>query len=188
MRKNYLSIRDICQIAIFVALIIVLAQVRIPMPYSVPVTLQSFVIPFSAVVLGAKHGTIAAVVYVLLGAVGLPVFSGAAGGFGGIGAIVGPTGGFILTFPLYAFLAGWGADRGRRVWLAVGLIVGLVLFFLCGMLQFALVTGQGLRAAFGVTVFPFFFPIPTELIKVLFVWVLGPRVRGLMHRALQQNG
>ena len=182
MHKSFLSIRDICQIAIFTAVIAVLSPMAIPMPYGVPLTLQSFIIPFSAVVLGARRGAVATIAYVLLGVVGLPVFSGFSGG---AGMLIGPTGGFILAFPIYAWLAGWGADRETPLWRTVGLISGVVLFFLMGTLYFSLVMGQRLGVALAATVLPF---IPTELLKLLGVWFLGPRVRVTLRRALRQTG
>jgi len=158
-------------IAIFTAVIAVLSPLAIPMPYGMPLTLQSFVVPFSALVLGAKRGTIAVIAYVLLGAIGLPIFSNF---MSGLGVLLGPTGGFIFGFPVYAFLVGWGADRGRWYWLLGGLLVGVVVFFGMGMAYFALVTGNSLAVAFTATTLQF---LPTEAIKLVLVWVLGRKVR-----------
>jgi len=176
--KKFLSVREICCIAIFTALIAVLSPLAIPMPYGVPMTLQSFIIPFSAVVLGAKRGVIATIAYVLLGAMGLPIFSNFGGG---LAWLVGPTGGFLLGFPVYACLAGWGADRGRRTILAAGLFVGVILFYTGGMVHFSLVTGRSLAEAFAIAVLPF---LPTEALKLALVWILGQNIR----TALEKSG
>ena len=170
-QAKFLSIRDICSIAIFTALIAALSPLSIPTPVGVSITLSSFVVPFAAVVLGAKRGTIAAIAYILLGAMGLPIFSNFAGG---ASMLIGPTGGFLFGFPLYAFLAGWGADRDRWFWLAGSLSLGVTLFFAMGMLQFSFVTGNTLAASFTMVVLTF---VPTEIIKLVLVWVLGRHVR-----------
>ncbi len=80
-------IRDICYIALFTALIAVLAQISIPLPGGVPLTLQTFAVPLAGLVLGSKRGTIATAVYVLLGAVGVPVFAGFSVGRGSLGLL-----------------------------------------------------------------------------------------------------
>ena len=95
-----------CHISIFAAIIAVCAQVSLPMPYGVPLTLQTFAIQLAGVVLGPKKGALAALVYITLGAVGVPVFAGFTGG---MGIVLGVTGGFILSFPLLALLAGIGS-------------------------------------------------------------------------------
>ena len=104
--------------AMFAAVIAVLAQIAFPLPSGVPVTLQTFAVALTGVVLGAKLGTISTFIYILLGAVGVPVFSGFNGG---LGAIVGKTGGFIWGFLFLAFFAGAGAammkgapDSGKK--------------------------------------------------------------------------
>ncbi|MCL2589005.1 MAG: biotin transporter BioY [Oscillospiraceae bacterium] len=174
MQTKFLSIRDICYIAIFTAVIAALSPLSIPMPY-VSITLSSFVIPFSAVVLGAKRGTIATIAYLLLGAMGMPIFSNFGGG---LGMLFGPTGGFLFAFPLYAFFAGWGADRNHWIWLTAGLLFGVALLYLGGILQWCLVTGNSPAIAF-TWVVPL---LPTEALKVVLAGVLGRKVRSVLAR------
>ena len=179
MSKRALSVRDMCYVAVFTAVIVVLSQIRIPMPLGVPMTLQTFVIPLAGVVLGAKLGSLSVLSYVLLGAVGLPVFSGSFGAFGGFSALLGPTGGFIIAFPFYAYAAGRGAGHGRGKYLIFGLFIGMIFTYLLGFGQFALVTGSDLRTSLFTVVIPF---IPTEVIKLAFVWILGPAMRTRLER------
>ena len=80
MQKSKISIQDICSIAIMTALIAVMAQISIPMPLGVPMTMQTFAITLAGIVLGSKRGALSAIVYLLLGAVGVPVFAGFSGG------------------------------------------------------------------------------------------------------------
>ena len=174
-----LSIQDLCLIGVFAAIIVVLGQISIPMPYGVPMTLQTFIIPFAGIVLGAKRGTLATLIYVILGAVGLPVFAGFAGG---ISIVFGPTGGFILSFPIMAWLAGKAAEKEHILWLFAGLTTGTLLNFLCGMLMFSLITSNSLATAFLACVLPF---IPTAIIKIILSGILGRRIKKLFTTPLQ---
>ena len=198
MKSKRLSTRDVCHIAIFTAIIAVVSQINIPMPAGVPMTLQTFIIPLAGLVLGTKRGTIATVVYVLLGAVGVPVFTGFQGG---IGVVLGVTGGFIVSFPLLAAAAGIGmkAALARRGGTAddgvnslrmgrfgfyrpihVGLIAGAVLNYLVGMLWFSVVTKTTLSGAFTMVVLPF---LITTVIKIAIAAWLGPKLRIILVKA-----
>ena len=182
----------ICYVALFTAVIIVLSQLPgIPLPGGVPMTLQTLIIPMAGVVLGTAMGTGSAVLYVLLGLVGLPVFSGFKGG---LGVILGPTGGFILSFPLMAFFAGLGANAIkdpnakkllREGALYLGLLVGTVLNYLVGTLWFAgvymgAVNRETLATGFSACVLPF---IPTTILKIILAGILGNLLRKALVRA-----
>ena len=93
--KSKFSVRDICYAGLFAAVIAVMAQISIPMPLGVPMTMQTFAITLAAVVLGSKLSAIASLVYLALGAVGVPVLANFSGGFD---KFVGPTGGFLISF------------------------------------------------------------------------------------------
>lgn len=169
--------RDLCFIGVFVAMIIGVSQIPpIPLPGGVPITLQTFIIPLAGAVLGAKKGAIAAFIFILLGAIGLPVFHGFSGG---IGHILGPTGGFIFSFPLMAFVVGFGADRWHKIWLALGLIVGVVVNLGLGMLWFSFVMEVSLQAAFFAAVAPF---VIIELGKMVGVFVVSLSLREVLKR------
>lgn len=177
MNKQKLTVKDHCFIGIFAAIICVLGQLSIPMPYGVPMTLQTFVIPLAGVVLGAKKGTLATIIYVLLGTIGLPVFAGFSGG---IGIVLGSTGGFILSFPIMALAAGLGADSGKKIWLILGLVIGAIINYLCGMLMFSVITASTLNTAFIVCVLPF---ILTSIIKMVLVYIGGLNIKKRMNKA-----
>ena len=100
---NRQKITTIVLCALFAAITAVLSQIAIPMPSGVPVTLQTFAIALCGFYLCTARATVSTVVYVLLGAVGVPVFSGFKGG---IASIVGPTGGFIIGFIAMAAISG----------------------------------------------------------------------------------
>ena len=172
-----MQVKDICLIGMFTALIVVCSQLSIPMPAGVPMTLQTFIIPLAGIVLGAKRGTIATCIYLLLGAVGLPVFAGFSGG---VGILFGMTGGFLLSFPLMALCAGLGSRHDNKVKTAVGLIIGAVLNYIVGMIMFAALTDSSMGYAFTACVLPF---IPTAIIKIVLAEIIGLQMKKLLRRA-----
>lgn len=130
-----LSIRAICFVALFAAIISVLSILQIPTPWGVPFTLQTFAIALCAYVLGAKYGTFSTIVYILVGAVGLPVFAGMTSGFG---VIMGPTGGYIIGFILMALFCGIGFSffkKGKK---------GIIFLILLSLLGLACCHGIGI--------------------------------------------
>jgi biotin transport system substrate-specific component len=151
-KKKAMTTRELCYIAMFAAVTAVCAQIRIPQPGGVDFTLQAWAVSLAGLVLGPKNGTIAALVYVLIGAVGAPVFAGFTGGFG---VIMRPTGGFILSFPVVALLAGLGGRKGGIVWAVLGLAAGSLFNWTVGLFWFNWVTEFGLTVSFGYAVAPF---------------------------------
>ena len=167
--RSAFSVREICYSGLFAAVIAVMAQLSIPMPGNVPMTMQTFAITLAAVVLGAKLSTVSSVIYLLLGAVGLPVLANFSGGFD---KFVGPTGGFLLSFPLMAFLIGWGADhrhafRGAYV---LALIAGTAVNYVVGTVMYCALLHAPLATGFAACVLPF---IPTAIIKAILASVIG---------------
>ena len=169
--KRKITSRELCFIALFAAIISVVSQLSIPMPYGVPMTLQTFIIPLVGMVLGAKNGMISTVIYLLLGAIGIPVFAGFQGS---IASFFGPTGGFLISFPLMAFFAGWGAEKNNKVSLLLGLVLGAISNFVFGIIIFSFVTSSPLHIAFVATTLPF---IPTAIIKIFLIFIFGNKIR-----------
>src|SRR5437867_9472385 len=103
--------RGIALSATFAALISVASPVSIPLDpiTQVPITLQVFFVYLAAALLGARYGALSMVVYLVLGAVGLPVFAGPSG----TAALLGPTGGYLFAFPIATLLGGYVARRRR---------------------------------------------------------------------------
>lgn len=171
MPRAKLTIRDLCLISLFTALTAVMAQISIPMPMGVPMTMQTFAISLAGVLLGSRKGFFSALVYVLLGTAGLPVFASFRGG---PGIVAGATGGFILSFPLMAWIIGMGAEKASKASTALGLVCGTSVNYICGMIMFSAVTGNSLRAAFFACVVPF---IPTAVIKAAAAGILGFKLK-----------
>ena len=173
MKKQSLHIRDLCMIGLFTAVIVIMAQIVIPMPFGVPFTMQTFAITLAGIVLGSKNGAIASIIYVMLGAIGLPVFANFTGGWQ---SIAGPTGGFILSFPLMTYVIGLGMEL-RSQWKGfsiLALVLGTCLNLFCGALMFSAITGSPLVAGITACVVPF---IPATVIKAVLAYVLGFNIR-----------
>ena len=169
--SKMLSVRDLCHIGILIAIISICAQIHIPIPLGVPLTLQTFAIMLSGIILGVKKGMICTFIYILLGAFGAPVFSSFSGG---LGIIFGRTGGFILSFPVLALTAGIGINKGNRIWLTLWLVIGFIINFFCGVVMFSAVMSMSLSVAFGFAAAPF---IPTELIKIVILIIFGNKIK-----------
>ena len=125
--KRSVAPRDLARAGLFAALTVVCTYLTIPLPTGVPLTLQTFAVALGGFLLGPVYGTLAVLVYLLLGAAGLPVFSGFTGG---LGRFFGPTGGFLWGFPLLA--AGCGLLRKKPFLLR--LLPGLCGLLLCHLL------------------------------------------------------
>ncbi len=137
------------------------AQVAVPLPFSpVPVTGQTFAVLLAGAVLGARRGALAQLLYLVEGAAGLPVF---AGGAGGAHVLLGPTAGYLVAFPLAAFVTGSLAERGwdrRFGTMVAAMLLGSSVIFGCGLAWLArFVPGATLLSA---GLLPF---VPGDLVK-----------------------
>ncbi len=163
--KQKLNTADLARIALFTAVMAVCSWISIPT--AIPFTLQTFGVFLTVGVLGGKKGSLAVLVYLLLGAAGLPVFAGFSGG---IGCIIGSTGGYMAGFLLAALLM-WAAERlfGRsRTVLLLSMVLGLLVCYLFGTLWYVAVytrtTGAiGFWTALTWCVIPYLLPDGVKL-------------------------
>ena len=164
--------RDVALVGLFAALIVICAWISIPLG-PVPVTLQTFAVFLAAALLGAKRGTLAVAVYILLGVVGLPVFSG----FKGLNPL---TFGYVLgLLPLGMLTA--GAEklfRGRKLALPLGMVTGLLACYLIGTVWFWYVmhfrgTEYGFGRILSLCVTPFIIP---DLVKLGLAYFLAQKL------------
>ena len=177
--KTRMKTIDLVYIAIFAVLIAICSWISIPL--TVPITLQTFGVFMAVGVLGGKRGTLAVLVYILLGAIGIPVFSGFTGG---IGIILNTTGGYIVGF-LFSALAMWGIESlfGRKpIVRIISMVVGLLICYALGTAWFMVVylrsTGTvSLMTVLGWCVFPFIIP---DLVKIALAFILSDRLRRLL--------
>jgi biotin transport system substrate-specific component len=147
--------------SLFVA---VCARVTVPLPFTpVPLTLQNFGVLVVALLLGSRRGFAALALYLVEGALGLPVFNPA--GPGGIAQILGPTGGFLMAYPFVAFVAGWIYEHTSRrfAWAALSGVAAEIVLFIGGLSWLAALTHSvSMAIKFGLYWFVF-----AEIIKIL---------------------
>ena len=139
----------------------VAARIAIPLPWTpVPVTGQTFAVLLTGMVLGSRRGALALALYLAEGAVGLPVF---AGGAAGPAALLGPTGGYLLAFPLGAAVTGMLASRGwdrRALTTLAAMLIGSGVIFACGLAWLARFVPAG--QLLGAGLLPF---LPGDVVK-----------------------
>lgn len=168
---------DIAYIAVAAVLIAVCSWISISVIVPVPFTLQTFGVFFVVGFLGGKRGTLAVLVYLILGVVGVPVFAGFSGG---IGTLLGSTGGYIVGFVFTALIM-WAFEcrLGKKTWvLLLSMVVGLIVCLAFGtawfMVVYANTTGEiGLLTALMWCVIPFIIP---DILKLVLAVVLCNRL------------
>lgn len=170
------STREMLYMALSVALMAVCAWITVPL--TVPFTMQTFAVFVTAGLLGKRRGIAAVLAYLLLGAVGVPVFSGFRGG---LGVLFGSTGGYLLGFILTAAIVGAGAARADHKPLALcgWMALGTAAYYLTGTVWYAWLYMGGIQAGFiaalGICVVPFLIP---DIIKIALASWLVLRLQG----------
>ena len=181
MAKENNKTYDLVYVSMFTVLIAICSWISIPA--AVPFTLQTLGVFLAVGILGGKRGTMAVLVYILLGTIGIPVFAGFSGG---IGVLTGTTGGYIVGF-LASALVMWGMERafgkGKKIQI-FSMLLGLLACYAVGTLWFMAVythqTGEvGILAVLGWCVFPFIIP---DLLKIALAVILTGRLKGVIRR------
>jgi biotin transport system substrate-specific component len=170
-----LAIRT-CAVLFVTVLTAIAAQVSIPLPFTpVPFTLQPMIVLLGGAALGSRLGLVSQVLYLAAGISGLPVFAASPVLPQGFARLLGPTGGYLMSYPFAAFVAGALAERGfdrRYETSAVAMAAGLIVIFACGVAWMAWgATPLGLEAALSAGLYPF---IPADIIKVLIAAAVLP--------------
>jgi biotin transport system substrate-specific component len=154
------------------------AQISLPLPFTaVPFTFQPMVVLLGGLALGSRLGAASQILYLALGIAGLPVFAASATLPPGALRLLGPTGGYLMSYPFAAFAVGYLAERGfdrRYVTSVLAMIAGLAIVYAGGVLWLGLFAGAaatGLRTAFVTGVAPF---VPADLTKLLFAAAIVP--------------
>ena len=171
VNKVAIPIKDMAATALLTAMISVIAPFSI-MIGPVPLTFATLMVYLAAGTLGWKYGTVSVVLYILLGAVGLPVFSNFEGGFH---KIAGVTGGYILGYIPCALATGLVAKASSKKNLAYicGMVIGTLLLYACGTVWFMLQTGNSLPASIALCITPF---LVGDAMKIMFACVIAPRL------------
>jgi biotin transport system substrate-specific component len=155
---------------------IVAAQVSIPLPFTpVPFTLQPMIVLLGGAALGSRLGASAQVLYLAAGLAGLPVFAASPVLPQGVARLLGPTGGYLMSYPLAAFVAGYLAERRfdrRYLTSVVAMGAGLAIVFAFGVAWIAWgAPHAGLSAALATGLYPF---LPADVLKVLLAATVLP--------------
>ncbi len=169
--KEKFKTLDIVYIGVFAALIAVCAWIAIPL--TVSITLQTFAVCLTAGLLGWKRGTASVIIYILLGMIGLPVFTGFKGG---IAAVTGPTGGYIVGFVFTAIIVGIAADKlGKKIWQnVIFMTIGILVCYLFGTIWFVIAYKVSFISALSTCVFPFLLP---DAVKIVLAAVLVNKLK-----------
>ena len=171
--------RDMTIIAVMAALICVAGPLSIAIG-PIPLSLASFAVYLAGAVLGAKRGTLAVALYLLIGLVGVPVFSGFSGG---LQKLAGVTGGYLVGYLPCALITGLavkpeGGDTPK--WkLPAFMVLGTAVLYLIGTAWFMIQTKNTLAAAMGMCVVPF---LPGDAIKIVAATLLAPPIRKALYR------
>ncbi len=174
MTQRSSKIKQMALISLMTALLCVLAPISLTLPTSpIPVSLGNMAICFTVVLLGMKRGTLSVLLYLLLGLAGLPVFSHFTGG---IGKLLGPTGGYLLGYLFLALILGYFTDRfqNRRITNVLGALLGQLYLYLLGTLWLAMQLHLDFMAALFAGVLPY---IPADLLKTALALFIGSRIR-----------
>lgn len=168
------AMRNVALVAGGSLLVALCARVTIPLPFTpVPLTIQNFGALLVGLLLGSRRGFAALALYLAEGAMGLPVFSPT--GPGGIAQLLGPTGGFLLAYPLVAGLAGFVMERGRKTFARAAMagLLGEIVLFIGGLAWLAFLT-HSLTQALRWGLYWFLF---AEVIKVMMAAGIAARWR-----------
>lgn len=175
MKKNRKAIQKMIMVSMFAGLTAILSQISIPLPFTpIPFNLGILGFLLSGSLLGKWLGAASQLIYVLLGAVGLPVF---AGFHGGLSTLVGPTGGFLLGYIFAAFVIGLLLEKLPKKLLPLALTIGVITCYAFGTIFFMVNTSSSLFTALTLCIFPF---ILVDALKIFLASILVLRLKTIM--------
>ena len=165
--------KEITLIALMAAVMCILGPISLAIPISpVPISLGTLAIYLASYLLGMKRGTISCLIYLLIGIVGLPVFTGFTGG---IGKVMGPTGGYMIGYIFMALICGFFAEKynGKIPFSFAGMILGTAVCYAFGTAWLAIQNNMSFSAALAAGVLPF---IAGDLAKIIIVLLIAPQI------------
>lgn len=181
--KSKLSVKELALTGMFAAILTVISQISLPMPTGVPITIQIFGVALTGLVLGSRLGALSALIYVLIGATGLPVFANFSGGFQ---ALIGLRGGYIWTWPAMAFLCGiCPKTKNRSLNTALSFlfpILGTLLNEAAGGLQWAALSGD--MSVRGVFIYAITAFIPKDIVLTVLAVIVSNPIKKAVSRQL----
>ncbi|MCP1102476.1 biotin transport system substrate-specific component [Aequitasia blattaphilus] len=171
--KSFFSTKKLVLIALITAITCILAPISIALPISpVPISLTTLVLLLGVYVLGWKGSVISCCIYLLLGLVGLPVFSGFSGGFG---KLAGPTGGYLIGYLFICIIAGYAVEKKLNlVLIFISMVISTAILYTFGTLWLSHQLGITFLAGLPIGVLPY---IPLDIIKIVIAMIIGPVIQ-----------
>jgi biotin transport system substrate-specific component len=167
-----LSVRQSAAVALMAAVICVLSPLSIPLASQVPISLATLAVMLAGALLGSKAGTLAVLIYIILGMIGLPVF---AGWTSGAAIVFGMTGCYIIGYLPLAFCTGYFFESHPTPGaLVLGMVIGTITLYTIGTVWFMLYTKTDLTASLTACVLPF---LPGDVLKMILTALVTPRIR-----------
>ncbi len=177
MNRKRIKINEMALMSVMAAVLCIIGPVTIPVGM-VPVSLLPVVLYLSVYILGIWKSAGSCLIYICIGLIGIPVFSGYSGG---PGVLFGPTGGYILGYLLLTLCSGFFIEKKvKKWWHLLGMVLGLLLCYLLGTIWLMIVMQMTLVQAFLTGVAPF---IVFDLLKVAAVFLIGPVFRRHLKKA-----
>lgn len=174
------NIQQMTLVGLMTAVICILAPFSVILPFSpIPISLGTLAIHLTAAILGMKRSIISVTLYLLLGLAGLPVFTGFTGG---IGRLLGPTGGYLIGYLFIALVCGYFTDKwgNRMLPNLLGMVLGTVICYAFGTLWLSHQANLSLTAALSTGVLPF---IPADIIKLILAATISYQIRKRLKKA-----
>lgn len=168
MNEKKLQLRSMIYAAMLGALTAIGAYIIIPFPI-VPITLQTLFVYIAGGLLGGYLGALSQIIYLLIGIIGLPVFSGGKAGFG---ILIGPTGGYLIGFVIAAFIIGKlikMKEPSGFLWVIFSMIIGTLIIYLFGVIQLSLIAKLDIMKSLSVGVLPFLIGDTLKVIVAAFI-------------------
>lgn len=171
-KTQKINTRQLTLVGVMAAVTCILGPLSLPIGV-IPISLTNLVIYFAVYVLGRKRATLSYIVYLFIGLIGLPVFSGFSGGFT---KLFGPTGGYLIGFIFMAFISGIFIDKfSSKIYMCfLGMILGTIVTYVFGTAWLAYQANLTFNAALAVGVIPF---IPGDIVKMIIASLIGPQIR-----------
>ena len=171
-KTKKINTRQLTLIGVIAAVTCILGPLSLPIGI-VPISLTNLAIYFAVYALGGKRGTLSYIVYLFIGLVGLPVFSGFSGGFP---KLFGPTGGYLIGFIFMAFISGIFIDKfSNKIYMCfLGMVLGTIVTYIFGTAWLAYEAHIAFNKALAVGVLPF---IPGDIVKIVIASLIGPQIK-----------
>lgn len=176
--EGKMEVKTVVMVGMFAAVLAAAAQISVPLPFGVSLTLQTFAVALSGMILGSRKGTLAVLIYILTGLAGMPVFSNFRGG---PGVLFGKSGGFLFGFLFMAFLCGTAMKLKNKAGMVLLFAAGLAVCHICGILQFAVISHMSFIESAALVSVPF-------LIKDIVSAAIAYGAAGIIRRSIHAAG